>query len=738
VDEDRIIEQLPDGRILRFPKGTSPEVIARVKQEQMAAAAPATAASGPAAAAPPARAESAPQRGTGKPGALADSFLERAARGAVINRIDPAAEMAARLGARVGLASEDDVRRVQGMNAERRELQKESRARAGSEGFDWAALSGTVPLDVLTLRGLFGLSGSRALQNPQDLMEITKAGAASGAVTGLVGPSEDSEKRSDLGLLWDKTKQTAMGGAFGAVAAPLVALGINKATEIGQNAVGAIKRTAQRMVAPSVDQKTVADPRSLEAYLTEQAQRNNIDWAKLPETVRASLREATRRAVSVTGELPNAAVRNRLIAEAEGLPPLTLGQATRDPMQFSREANSPEETLRTYLASQRDTATAHLRERGGAFGPQKSPYEVGTAIGDDIAAQAAAKRKAIDALYSELKSDAAGYHRIANTPDFVRNAVSNLKVQQLYDDLPPAFRKQLEALETEGGKLSIRDAVQLWQNINSYYGATVGTPQGVALNSLKADLRALLDDAKFTNTDKGSAVLDKFRAANQARRQMGEWEETSAAIAELASRKPAIAAERVFTRYIMNGSVKDFTGLWSTLPQETQGLIRRHFVDTVASAAMNKTESTAVGAAGSAMKMLRDFPKEKLSLMFKPEELKSLRNTLEYLRLTAEAPNGSFVNRSNSLVDLKDFLSRTEHFPLVGPWATGPAKRLMEQNAARRAIEGNGLAVGPPQTTVPAAVRHIEQLTPLLVAPRGRDAVGGGLEFLRQTEQERP
>lgn len=730
ADDDRIIEQLPDGRVLRFPKGTSPEVIERVKREQAAQAPAATA---PAASAqPPARAESAPRPGGAQSGALADSFLGRAARGAIINRIDPAAEMAARLGARVGLASEEDVRQVQGMNAERRDLQADARKRVGSEGFDWAALAGTAPLDFFTLRGL--LSGSRALSNPQDLFELSKAGAVAGAVTGVVGPTENSEKRSDAGLLLEKAKQAAMGGVFGGVAAPLVALGLNKAVETGQNLVGGAKRLAQRVIAPNEGQKTVADPRALEAYLQEQAQRNNIDWAKLPETVRASLREATRRAVSVTGELPDAAVRNRLVAEAEGLPPLTLGQATRDPIQFSREANSPEEELRRFLASQRDTATAHLRERGAAFGPQKSPYELGSTIGDDISAQATAKRKAIEELYKDLSGDAAGYHRIANTPDFVRKALATQKTEFHFDNLPPAFQKQLLALEESGGKLSIRDAVQLWKNINSHYSSTVGTPTGAALRSLKEDLRELLDTAKFTNTTKGDVVLDKFRAANQARRQMGEWEETSAAIAELASRKPAIAAERVFSRYIMNGSVKDFIGLWKTLPEETQGLVRRHFVDTVAAAAMNKTDSAATGAAGSAMKMLRDYPKEKLALMFKPEELKSLRNTLEYLRLTSEAPSGSFVNRSNSLVDLKDFLSRTEHFPLIGPWATGPAKRLMEQNASRRAIESGGLTVGPPQATIPAAVRHAERLMPFIAAPRGREAVTGGLELLRQEE----
>lgn len=734
ADEDRIVETLPDGRVLRFPKGTPPDVIARVKREYGAQQPAALSASAPAAA-PPALAQSAPRTG-GSTGVLADSFLERAARGAVINRIDPAAEMLSRVGAAVGLGSDEEVRRVQDMNLERKELQAASRERAGSKGFDLAALAGTVPLDFLTLRGLFGLSGSPALSNPQNLAELSKAGAAAGAVTGLVGPSENSEKKSGLELAWDKTKQTALGGAFGAVAAPLVSMGINKAVQTGQGLADSAKRLVQRTLAPNPAQQTASDPKALEAYLVEQAQRNNIDWAKLPETIRASLREATKRAVSVTGELPQAAIRNRLVAEAEGLPPLTVGQATRDPIQFSREMNSPEEELRRFLASQRDTATAHLRERGAAFGPPRSRYEVGSEIGAAIGSQAAQRRKAIAELYDSFTSDAAGYHRIVNTPDFVRNAIANLKVAQAYDDLPPVFRRQLEELEKSGGKLSIRDAAQLWKNVNSYYSSTYGTPAGNALGSLKNDLRSLLDDAKFSNTGKGDGVIDKFRAANQARRDMGEWEDSSAAIGALAARKPQIAAENVFSRYVMSGSVKDFQGLWKALPDEAQRAVKRHFVDTVARAAMNKTDSAAAGAAGEASRILREFPKEKLSLMFKPEELKSLRNTLEYLRLTSEAPAGNFVNRSNSLVDLKDFLSRTENIPFVGPWASGPAKRMIEQQAARQAMESGALTVGPPEATVPAAIRHLEALTPTLVAPRGRDAVTGGLEYLRQGQQE--
>ena len=266
---DPIIVELPNGQKAEFPAGTPPEVIERVKAQY----------GGPAK--PPALPQSSPKVGAppGGPGSLADSFLARAARGALINRVDPGAEILARISDATGATPyvnrvsdalglpKSDAKTVQGLNAGRVAEQAASRARAGSEGFDWAALTGTAAADMATLGGIFRAAGRPEFVKPQNLADVSKAGAAAGAIVGPAGPVEKSERMSGPELAWAKAKQAALGGAFGAVAAPLVSVGIDKLVSAGQGLGQGIRDTVRRTVAPSEGQRTAGDSKALEAYL---------------------------------------------------------------------------------------------------------------------------------------------------------------------------------------------------------------------------------------------------------------------------------------------------------------------------------------------------------------------------------------------------------------------------------------------------------------------------------------
>lgn len=738
---DDIVVYLDDGRTARFPAGTKPEVIETTLQriapgvERTVLAAepgnrsqtPSNTPAAPRAAdpgAPSVRKALTDSRELGRllrgpaPQGLADSFLARMARGTAISRLDPLAELAARGAESAGLnVPGAGVADVQAMNAERRDIQAGSRERVGDTGLDNAGTAGTMVLDTLLLNGMFRGLGKPHLARPDSLKDLAKAGAVAGGVTAGMSPVEDSARMSTPELLFEKAKQTGVGVPVGMVAAPLASIGLTKAAEgIGAGLRG-VRDWARSTIAPNSALRTSQNDAQLEKFLGDQAASVNVEWARVPEAVKQSLRDATRRATSVSGTLPAEAVKNRLLAESEGLPQLTLGQATRDPMQFSREANSPEEQLRNYFGNQRNSATQRLGSIADSFGPPRTPYALGDELAGEVGRQAATRRSTISSMYDEFKGDAAGYHKLTNTPDFVRSALSELKTQQQFNDLPKTFRDQLMALERQGGTLSIRDAAQLWKNINSYYSNTQGTPAGAALGTLKAEAAKLLDGATFAGTKRGAEVIEKFRAANAERRLMGQWEESSSAIKELAKRNPRVAQEAVFDKYVMRGSVNDFTGFWKTLPADLRLGVKRRFVEEVSEKAMNAYGSQAT-ATSTAVKLLREYPKEKLDLMFSPSELKSLRNTLEYLRLTTEAPAGSFVNRSNSLVDLKDFLSDTRNVPLLGPGLSRPLRAMIDEDEARLALDPARLDTPLAPIEVPRGVQSLVRRSPTVVAPQ--------------------
>lgn len=713
-----------DGKTATFPAGTSRQVVLDTMQ-RVAPGQKLTFLGEPAAAAPPGAAAGSAATGAGKgnPGALADSFMARALRGLTVNRLDPAAEMLARAASPFLPNGDQEVKRVQGMNLERKQLQADSRERVGDTGLDNAALPATILADAVMLPRTLAAAGMRSAMAPRSLLDLAKVGGASGGVGAVLSPTEGSEEMSGGELAVEKATQGLVGTGIGAVASPLIGLGLGKLGQLANSAVESGGRMLRNLTGRNPALSTATDPRELEKFLEAQAASANVDWRAVPDALKESLREATRRATSVSGTLPEAAVKNRLIAESQGLPQLTLGQSTRDPVQFSREANSPEETLRNLFADQRNAATARLGKLSGDFGPPRTPFEFGTQIAEEVGGQAETRRKAVGALYDAFKSDAAGYHKLTNTPDFVKAALAELKVNQQFNDLPKTFRDQLMEL-SRGQNLSIRDAAQLWKNINSYYNSTYGTPAGAAVATLKTQVANLLDDATFAGTKRGTEVIEKFRAANAERRLMGEWENSSAAIKELAKKNPQVAAERVFERYVFSGSVKDFQGLWKTLPKDAQMAVRRQFVDKLSSMTLNQWGSSATRG-GDAMKTLSGFPKEKLEVMFPGKELTSLKNTLEYLRLTTDAPPGNFVNRSNSLVDLKDFLGQTSNFPILGPAVSGPLRKMMEQHEARLAADGFGLVAPPPPANVPRVVESVVRRVPGAASPNLAPAAQG-------------
>lgn len=722
ADNSPIQVQMPDGRIAQFPAGTDPAVIRAAIRRYMAVnpAAPNPSASSQTmsrdtageAATPPALAATAPgltatsPRGQPSSTPLEDTFVGRAVRSVGVNRLDPAVEMLMRASNAFGGTPTDALKDFQAGAARRRAEYEASRARAGDTGADIAGTLGTGVTDALLLKPF--------LPMPTSLADLAATGAKAGAVTGVLNPVENTEDRSNAQFFTDKLKQAGVGAGTGALLSPAVAYGMQRLIGMGMGAGSSLAKYIRNRVAPSSAYTVANDPQALEQYLATQARQTGADWTQIPDALKQSLREATKRAISTTDALPDEAIRNRLIAEKENLPQLTLGQATRDPVQFSREANSPDEELRMLFGDQRNAATQRMQQIAGGAGAPATKYDVGAQIRDAIAAQAKMHNDRVNGLYEAARSDPSGYANITNTSDFVHNALGELENKMLSPSLPPGVLKKLQDLASEGGMLSARDAVQMRQAINGLM-SNDRSPTNAALRVVKTELDKLLDNPQFAEDDAGKPVIQLFKAASAARRKQGEWEGSSAVIGDLASRDPKMAVEKIVDRYVTGaGPVDDFTGLWKTLPPPVQQGIKRQFVDHVISLGTNGTGTTATGGS-QAIKYLRNYPPEKLNLMFHPDELRSLRNVLEYLRLTSEAPAGSFVNRSNSLVDLKDLLSRSGNLPIAGEQVMRPLRAMAAEHAARRAM-GPGVHV-PQEYRLGALGQAIARQLPYMALP---------------------
>lgn len=682
-----IVAVLPDGTKLEFPEGTPREVVSAAVKRHLGAV-EAT----PGAAAPPGVALDKPATTGGpKKGGFGVSFPARMVRGAVMDRVDPLAEYLVRgvnaiPGVGPMLAPDSEVSRVQSMNRDRAEQYKRDLDESGFAGFDAGRMAGVVATDLATLQGLFGHLGKANLAMPQRVSDVAKAGAVVGGVSSAAAPVADSDKMSNPELLGEKAKQVLFGTGVGAAVAPVAHVAtravVDRVGDAARRGVSAVKNA----MAPSTSARIVNDATQLEVYLASQASSVGIDWQRVPEAVRVSLRESTQRATRNTGDLPEEAIKNRLVATAEELPQLTLGQATRNPTQFSREQNSPDPELRNYLGGQDIAAARRLDQVRAGAGPEVTPYQAGAAAEAAIKAEAAARSKAINDLYTTARGAEGSHATIQNTVEFAKQAMMDLKTKQLWLNTPESLKNQLELLAAEGGrfKLTPRLAAQMLQNLNAQTVSGVD-PKNAAIGVIRSQLDALLE-APVVREPAGNAAIQAFKEASKARASKGAWERSSGAIEDLASKEQRTATEKIFERHVLGGPVDDLKAFWKVLPPEAQQGFKRSFVDHVAKLATNSF-GTAATSAAPAIRFLDKFPKEKLDTMFTAAELQSLRNVLKYLELTKNAPPGNFVNTSKSAVALQDMLASAQGIPVIGPLGAGPLKRILERAETEAATD---------------------------------------------------
>jgi hypothetical protein len=598
----------------------------------------------------------------------------------------------------------------------------EARAMAGQKGMDVPRILGPAALDMAVTRGALGWAGKPNIANPRTLKDTALAGGAAGAVSGAAAPVANSDSLDNLEYMVQKAIHGMAGAGVGAVAAPLITAGTEAALNLGAKLVGKVKD----FVSPSRVVRLTSNAQELEAYLAGQASAAGVSWDKVPENIRESMRQATKRAASVTGQMPDAAIKNRLLAERENLPQLTTGQATRDPVQFSREQNIPAEELRNRLGQQQIAATQRLREHAEGFGPPQTPYEAGDVIATDIAKQAAARKKAIDDLYTAARSTEGKTAAIKNIGEWAQDTQEELQrlslvngAKGLRTNHPDIYNTiaSLNGRTTGTSRMTVEKAVDTLQGINA-----IGTQNDPALQLVKTKLQKFLDErAVFHDQDVGTAAIQAFGAARKARAAKGTWEESAAAIKDLASRDPKTAREQIFQKFVVNGKVDDFNAMWETLTPASQQAAQRQFVDRLTSMAMNKAGTDASNYART-LEFLQKFPREKLNTMFPGEQLGRIKNVLEYVRLTREAPPGNFVNRSNTSQALLDFVGSTRNVPILGPSVTGPLSNMRDQVRTSGALSGS--LSGPRRGASQKLQNIAEDIGPYIMPPLTNELLG--------------
>ncbi len=212
---------------------------------------------------------------------------------------------------------------VQGVDAIVKGVNKGYEASRAAEtpdpGFDWARLGGNLVNPV-------NYAGGGLLKGATTVTQLARGGAAAGAISAAMQPVVDNTEN-----FWGaKAGQVAMGAATGAVLTPAVAKG-------GE----AVVRGAQSVM-PRSPRGVTIPPEGITIRVNNALQSQGLNPADVPDTILQSVRRQVEQATSTGARMDPAAMVRRAQFEAVGLTDdaaPTLGQMTRDPMQFANEKN---------------------------------------------------------------------------------------------------------------------------------------------------------------------------------------------------------------------------------------------------------------------------------------------------------------------------------------------------------------------------------------------------------------
>jgi len=218
------------------------------------------------------------------------------------------------------VARSDGVKGVDNVVKTADQEYEQSRKLAGRDGIDLARIAGNVvnPVNVIAAPEMAGANTIKAL---------ALAGAKAGAVGGVMQPV--TENTDDF---WSqKAKQAAAGAATGAVATPALVKGV---VEPAANMVSKVAARLKPAPAMTTEQTNIAVNNIFGSQ--------GMNLAEVPQVIRDSVARQAAEALASRQKMDPAAMVRKAQFEAVGLTgdaAPTLGQATRDSMQFANEKN---------------------------------------------------------------------------------------------------------------------------------------------------------------------------------------------------------------------------------------------------------------------------------------------------------------------------------------------------------------------------------------------------------------
>jgi hypothetical protein len=434
----------------------------------------------------------------------------------------------------------------------------------------------------------------------------------------------------------------------------------------------------------------------------------------------AGLKQQVTAAMAKGQQLDAAALlRQRLISDTLGADAAgTVGQITRDPMQFAQELNlrgivGVGEPMQARMQAQNRALIGAVR--GDA--PLPDAYDAGAAALSSLREIDKTKAREVSAAYGKFRDSGQG---IAEIP-FQRVAGRYAEVLDDFgvENIPSAIQRRVgQYFGPDGAQIkpfTLDEANKLLTQINAHYDPTKPAQQA-ALARIKS---AVQEGVEGLDDGAGSPLL---KAAIAKARERFKLHDALPALKDV-SRQDGGAQERFIRDYVMGGSVDQVKALAQTLPPDVladvRGALRRQILDAAAPGASEGRETAAISQA-ALRRAIDKIGTRKMQLIFGDDAAK-LASVQQVAEWVMKEPAGAAVNRSNTAGAVANLLQA--QLPGSIPGVLLKKGREVLQTAEQNRSASSALAGAAPSSAL--------RVSPAEVAAM-RDKLGTGSEALNR------
>jgi len=453
----------------------------------------------------------------------------------------------------------------------------------------------------------------------------------------------------------------------------------------GAGAVGAGNAIAQK--ATGLKNALMLSNNDIDVKIGSVLKQSGVDYSKVPERIRQSMREELKAALNTEQDLNPAAVARLLDFKSNNLTP-TRGMLSLDPVQITREqnlakiaSNGSDGQLHPLPRIQNQNNAQLITNLNQAGAQQGSASAAGDLVTSSVLGRQAGLRGVEKDAWSAAKNSPGYTQPISSSA--ISDINSALGDEGLMPFMNPTISRYMEAFQT-GQPFT----PQAYRNLQSMLAREVakGGNEGAAASLaqrvlVKADLRpAGFDGAGLVTPGMAQGIrtadtaatdsIDAVNAARGATKRAYAYEDSSPLVRSVLSEGATSDPQRIAQRYVIGGTAREAADMAKQVGPQGREVIKNALVNHLKSKAINDAADEVGKFSQSAFnKELRALKESgKLSLFFSKDEVSQLESMGRAASYMQVQPVGSAVNNSNSgALLIGKGMDWLKSVPVVGP-----------------------------------------------------------------------